>query len=224
MKTLSISIFASLAFFMSSCSVPAEGVNETKSTPEASSKETILADLLVVVDMSDYTTWRSQAFDPDATRRATVCKEEQTVVAKVSDQKALVLMYGVDVEKMAGFMNEQVMDELKEKFGATHSVFAMKRPAPGQGPEVSDMLVKVKMDNYNTWRSEAFDPDTSRRATVCEENKTLVGKVSEQEAVVAMFAVNLSKMSEFMTEEAMKQLKEAYGAEHDVYAIARIDQ
>lgn len=196
----------------------------TTNEVEEVAAEPVKSDLMVVIDMDDYATWRSEAFDPDAERRATVCDESRTTVAKISDNKAIVLMYDVDVEKMGTFMNEEAMKQLKEQFGAEHATYNVVPSVPGEGPQYSDLLVVVDMDDFGTWKSQAFDPDAERRSTVCDEEKTLVGKVSDNKAAVAMFNVNLPKMGEFMTAEAMEELMKAFGAKHQVFRVARIDQ
>lgn len=215
-----------VALMASSCSFnkPTEEV-EQKSATIKETNEVIKQDLLVLVDMADYQDWRSRAFDADASRRATVCDEEKTLVAKVNDQKAMVLMFDVEVEKMGEFMNEEAMKTLKEQFGAEHSVFAVNLMSkPGEGPAVADVLTRVTMANYDDWKARAFDADADRRATVCDESRTLVGKVSNNEALVMMFSVDLPTMGSFMTEEAMKALKDAFGAENFPSLISRIDQ
>lgn len=215
-------IFMSATMAMSSCNGTTEEVATTnENTKEVAAQEAPeLSDLMVLVTMDNFSDWKTKAFDSDAERRATVCDEARTTVAKVDDNTALVLMYDVDVAKMSSFMTAEAMEELKKAFGAEHKVMPMVKPgAPGEGPSHGDVLVVVDMDDYSTWRSQAFDPDAERRATVCDEDRTLVGKVNDKKAVVGMFNVDLAGMGAFMTEEAMKELKEAFGAEHTVYAL-----
>ena len=215
-------MFMSATMAMSSCNSTTEEVAATnENTTEVAAQEAPeLSDLLVMVTMDNYYDWKEKAFDSDAERRATVCDESRTTVAKVDDNTAMVLMYDVDVAAMSSFMTAEAMEELKEAFGAEHKVMPMIKPgAPGEGPSHGDILVVVDMMYYATWKSEAFDADADRRATVCDEERTLVGRVNENKAVVAMFNVDLAGMGAFMNEEAMAKLKEEHGAEHTVYAL-----
>ena len=51
-----------------------------------------------------YDAWKA-TFDAEASRRANVCDESRTVVSKIDDMTALVMMFNVDIERvsMRGF-------------------------------------------------------------------------------------------------------------------------
>ena len=60
------------------------------------------------------------------------------------------------------------------------------------------------MNNYNEWKS-AFDVH-EERAQVCDESKTTVAKVSDNQAIVMLYDVDMPKMQELMTSDLMIQL------------------
>ena len=67
-----------------------------------------------------------------------------------------------------------------------------------------NVLLKVSMNNYNEWKS-AFDGH-EERAQVCDESKTTVAKVSDNQAIVMLYDVDMPKMQELMTSDLMIQL------------------
>ena len=67
-----------------------------------------------------------------------------------------------------------------------------------------NVLLKVSMNNYNDWKS-AFDGH-EERAQVCDELKTTVAKVSDNQAIVMLYDVDMPKMQELMTSDLMIQL------------------
>ena len=60
------------------------------------------------------------------------------------------------------------------------------------------------MNNYNEWKS-AFDGH-EERAQVCDESKTTVAKVSDNQVIVMLYDVDMPKMQELMTSDLMIQL------------------
>ena len=60
------------------------------------------------------------------------------------------------------------------------------------------------MNNYNEWKS-AFDGH-EERAQICDESKTTVAKVSDNQAIVMLYDVDMPKMQELMTSDLMIQL------------------
>ena len=66
-----------------------------------------------------------------------------------------------------------------------------------------NVLLKVSMNNYNEWKS-AFDGH-GERAQVCDESKTTVAKVSDNQAIVMLYDVDMPKMQELMTSDFMIQ-------------------
>ena len=67
-----------------------------------------------------------------------------------------------------------------------------------------NILLKVSMNNYNEWKS-AFDGH-EERAQICDESKTTVAKVSDNQAIVMLYDVDMPKMQELMTSDLMIQL------------------
>ena len=67
-----------------------------------------------------------------------------------------------------------------------------------------NVLLKVSMNNYNEWKS-AFDGH-EERAQICNESKTTVAKVSDNQAIVMLYDVDMPKMQELMTSDLMIQL------------------
>lgn len=91
-------------------------------------------DLMVIIEMANYDKWKSEAFDQDSKRRSSVCDEERTTVAKISDTQAIVLMYNVDMVKMPVFMQDEKMLKLEKKYNVKHKVhnFALLPPPPSK--------------------------------------------------------------------------------------------
>tara|TARA_Y200000002_G_C22654949_1_gene653054 strand:- start:878 stop:1150 length:273 start_codon:yes stop_codon:yes gene_type:complete len=67
-----------------------------------------------------------------------------------------------------------------------------------------NVLLKVSMNNYNEWKS-AFDGH-EERAQVCDESRTTVAKLSDNQAIVMLYNVDMPKMQELMTSDLMIQL------------------
>ena len=67
-----------------------------------------------------------------------------------------------------------------------------------------NILLKVSMNNYNEWKS-AFDGH-EERAQVCDESRTTVAKLSDNQAIVMLYNVDMPKMQELMTSDLMIQL------------------
>lgn len=79
--------------------------------------------LMVFAYMANYDKWLKEAFLPDAHRRALVCDDAKTTVARISETKAIILMYDVEMEAMEMHMNAEQMKELEEKFNVEHEIF-----------------------------------------------------------------------------------------------------
>lgn len=83
----------------------------------------MLVNLMVLTTMNHYDTWLENGFKKDAVRRSRVCNDFKTVVSKISDHKAVILLFDVDVEAMAKHMSEDRMQELEAEFGASHEIY-----------------------------------------------------------------------------------------------------
>ena len=67
-----------------------------------------------------------------------------------------------------------------------------------------NVLVKVSMNNYDEWKV-VFDGHHDRKL-ICDESKTTVAKVSDNQAIVMLYDVDMPKMQELMTSDLMIQL------------------
>ena len=67
-----------------------------------------------------------------------------------------------------------------------------------------NVIVKVSMANYDKWK-EAFD-NHAERATICDESKTTVGKVTDTSCIVMLYDVDMQGMQELMGSEFMINL------------------
>ena len=67
-----------------------------------------------------------------------------------------------------------------------------------------NVIVKVSMANYDKWK-KAFDNHTER-ATICDESKTTVGKVTDTSCIVMLYDVDMQGMQELMGSEFMINL------------------
>lgn len=79
--------------------------------------------LMVFAYMANYDKWLEEAFLPDASRRSLVCDDSRTTVARISETKAIILMYDVEMEAMEKHMNAKQMKVLEEKFNVEHEIF-----------------------------------------------------------------------------------------------------
>ena len=80
--------------------------------------------LMVIAHMQDYDTWLKNAFLPDQDRREKVCNEALTTVAKISKNKAVILMYEVDMDAMEQHMNAHQMKVLEDLHSVTHEIYS----------------------------------------------------------------------------------------------------
>ncbi len=123
-------LFALFALSASACMSGETPANTTEPVVESEMKEETpkskKMDLLVRVTCQDYDGWKANAFDPDAPRRAEICDESRTVVSKVSNTEALVMMFDVDMDAMFMFMEDPEMKKLMEQAGVTHEVFSFE--------------------------------------------------------------------------------------------------
>lgn len=84
-------------------------------------------------------------------------------------------------------------------------------------PINQDLMVLVECADYDKWKSEAFDADSKRRSTVCDESRTTVAKISDTQAVILMYNVDMAKMPVFMQNEKMQALEKKYKVKHKVH-------
>lgn len=81
-------------------------------------------------------------------------------------------------------------------------------------------MVKASFDDYDIWKKNAFETDSDRRAEVCNEEKTIVSKIDDKNAIILMFGFDLDKMKEFVTNQHMIQREKEYNVKHEVYTFS----
>ena len=72
-----------------------------------------------------------------------------------------------------------------------------------------NVLVKVSMNNYDEWKV-VFDGHHDRKS-ICDESKTTVAKISDNQAIVMLYNVDMPKMQELMTSDYMIQMSKDLG-------------
>tara|TARA_B100000575_G_scaffold294267_1_gene309097 strand:+ start:8193 stop:8456 length:264 start_codon:yes stop_codon:yes gene_type:complete len=76
-----------------------------------------------------------------------------------------------------------------------------------------NVLVKVSMNNYDEWKA-VFDGHDDRKL-ICDETKTTVAKINDNQAVVMLYNVDMPKMQELMTSDFMIQISKDLGIVND---------
>jgi hypothetical protein len=71
-----------------------------------------------------FESWK-QLFDADA-ERAEFCDESRTMVGKVDDATALIVLFGVDAEKMNARLSSPEFAELVESFVVKHDLYLLQ--------------------------------------------------------------------------------------------------
>jgi hypothetical protein len=79
------------------------------------------------------------------------------------------------------------------------------------------IVVHIKSD-YATWK-EIFDGHSNDRASMADESRTIVGKVSNKKAIVLMYEVDMAKMSSMMEDPDFKKMTEGHVEQHDIYNL-----
>jgi hypothetical protein len=72
--------------------------------------------------------WK-EIFDNDSAR-AEFCDESKTMVGKVDDKTALIVLFGVDQAKMNARLSSPEFVELVEDYVETHDVYTLSEVAP----------------------------------------------------------------------------------------------
>lgn len=76
-----------------------------------------------------------------------------------------------------------------------------------------NLIIKVSFDNYEDWFAEF--KNHSERATVCDESKTTVGKVNDQNCIVMLYDVDMEGLQRLMTSEHLMQLSQKMNIQND---------
>lgn len=82
------------------------------------------------------------------------------------------------------------------------------------------MITAHLKQSFENWK-KLFDND-SARAGFCDESKTMVGKVDDKTALIALFGVDQAKMNARMSSPEFADLVKDYVAKHDAYTLAEI--
>ena len=69
-----------------------------------------------------------------------------------------------------------------------------------------NLVLKVSFNNYDEWR-KAFD-NHSERAKVCDESKTTVGKIDDQNCLVMLYDVDMVGLQNLMSSDFLVELSE----------------
>lgn len=86
-----------------------------------------------------------------------------------------------------------------------------------------NLMIETKIENFDIWLKEGFKKDKERRARMCNDKKTKVAKVSETEAIILLFDVDIDKLREHMHDPIMKTLENKFKAKHVINTFSPID-
>ena len=84
-------------------------------------------------------------------------------------------------------------------------------------------MIETKIDDFDTWITQGFNSDSERRSKMCNESKTKVAKISDTEAIILLFDVDIDKLREHMKDPVMKILESKFKASHVVHTFSPID-
>lgn len=86
-----------------------------------------------------------------------------------------------------------------------------------------NLMIETTIENYDTWIVEGFGKDKERRSKMCNESKTKVAKISDTEAIILLFDVDIDKLREHMHDPIMQTLENQFKASHVVHTFSPID-
>ena len=93
--------------------------------------------------------------------------------------------------------------------------------AKSKHPERNKMNLMITAHlkrSFDSWKV-LFDNDDSVRANYCDESKTMVGKVDDKTALIALFDVDQAKMNARLSSPEFAKLVEDYVERHDLYTL-----
>ena len=82
------------------------------------------------------------------------------------------------------------------------------------------MITAHLKQSFGSWK-ELFDND-SARADYCDESKTMVGKLDDKTALIALFGVDEAKMNARLSSPEFAELVKDYVEKHDIYTLGEI--
>ena len=75
------------------------------------------------------------------------------------------------------------------------------------------MVIKVSFNNYDEWRA-SFD-NHAERASVCDESRTTVGKIDDQNCIVMLYNVDMAGMQNLMSSDFLVELSKKMNIKND---------
>ena len=76
-----------------------------------------------------------------------------------------------------------------------------------------NLVIKVSFNNYDEWRA-SFDSH-AERASVCDESRTTVGKIDDQNCVVMLYNVDMAGMQNLMSSDFLVELSKKMNIKND---------
>ena len=76
-----------------------------------------------------------------------------------------------------------------------------------------NLVIKVSFNNYDEWR-DSFD-NHAERASVCDESRTTVGKIDDQNCIVMLYNVDMAGMQNLMTSDFLVELSKKMNIKND---------
>ena len=86
-----------------------------------------------------------------------------------------------------------------------------------------NLMIETKIEDYDVWLREGFRKDSERRSKMCNESKTRVAKVSDSEAIILLFDVDIDRLRQHMHDPVMKLLESQFKASHVIHTFSPID-
>lgn len=178
-------------------------------------------DLMIITDCADVHTWFEEVFQPQATERSKYCHENATRVALIDDQTAILTLEDVQTEHLPEIIGLQEA-EGKNQVRALN-VYQMEPFTPNVqlNGNTTDLLFLVTSTDYDLWLTNAFLPDSERRAKVCDESKTRYGKLNDKQAYVLLQEVNLDNLWILEDDPKMMELMQSYRVQHEVFLVKK---
>ena len=76
-----------------------------------------------------------------------------------------------------------------------------------------NLIIKVSFNNYDEWRA-SFDSH-AERASVCDESRTTVGKIDDQNCIVMLYNVDMAGMQNLMSSDFLVELSKKMNIKND---------
>ena len=76
-----------------------------------------------------------------------------------------------------------------------------------------NLVIKVSFNNYDEWRA-SFD-NHAERASVCDESRTTVGKIDDQNCIVMLYNVDMAGMQNLMSSDFLVELSKKMNIKND---------